>query len=70
MKFQNLKDLHLANNPVTSLPADLGEYLFQIQNLNLNQVYFDDFGATIEILGGLRELRSLYINLVEEEQVD
>ena len=29
-KFQSVKDLHLANNSFTTLPANLNDYLFRI----------------------------------------
>jgi Leucine-rich repeat (LRR) protein len=69
-KFENVKDLHLANNNFKTVPSNLNDYLFRIQNLNLNQVDFHDFTATIRNLATLSELRSLYVNLVEEDQVD
>jgi len=41
-----------------------------LQNLNLNGNAFDDFKDTVMALKSLSHLKSLYINLHQEEQVD
>ena len=53
----------------TQLPSDLSSWL-QLANLNLSNIQFDDFEACVQSLATIPNLRSLYVNLFEESQVD
>ena len=64
-----MTELNLSNNNFTSLPKDMSK-LTKVGNLNLQNVQLDDFGAAIASLATMPVLRSLYINLQEEDQVD
>jgi hypothetical protein len=44
--------------------------LANVANLNMSNVDFDDFDQTVNSLATMKSLRSLYINLTEEDQVD
>lgn len=41
-----------------------------VANLNLSNINIADFNLTVEALGSLPNLKSLYVNLFEEPQVD
>ena len=41
-----------------------------VANLNLQNISLDDFTQTVRSLGSMPALRSLYVNLAEEDQVD
>jgi len=60
----------LEDNHLIELPADLSKYLFHIQNLNLNGMDFSNFMAVVTSLTTMPQLKSLYITLNEEDQVD
>ena len=68
-EFEFLEELNLSNNQFQSLPSDLSA-LKSVANLNLQNIVFDDFERCVESLGTLPALRSLYINLQTEDQVD
>lgn len=53
----------------THLPADLGSW-HSIANINLSNIQIEDFEAAVHTLSTLPNLKSLYINLFEEAQVD
>jgi len=53
----------------TQLPFDLGQ-LHSVVNINLSNVMLDDFENAVASLATIPELKSLYINLHEEAQVD
>ena len=52
------------------MPEDLTDIFPSLQNLNIKGIVFDDFNSTISCLATVPNLKSLYINLTEEEQVD
>jgi Leucine-rich repeat (LRR) protein len=68
-QFQGLEELNLSNNLFTQLPADLSSW-HAIANINLSNIQIEDFEACVHSLSTLRNLKSLYINLFEESQVD
>ena len=41
-----------------------------VANLNLQNIQFDDFEKCVEAIATLPSLRSLYVNLQTEDQVD
>ena len=51
------------------MPADLSKW-HSIANINLSNIQVEDFEACVHTLATLRNLKSLYINLFEESQVD
>ena len=68
-RFNELKELNLSNNNFTRLPIDMSK-LHKVENLNLQNIEFSDFSQCVKSLATMPALRSLYINLTEEEQVD
>ena len=67
-----MKELNLEDNYISTLPRDLSQIFENIENLNLNGNNFDEdeFGAIVGSLLTMPNLKSLFINLHEEEQVD
>ena len=51
------------------MPRDLSS-LQAVANLNLQNIVFEDFLASVESIATLPSLRSLYVNLQTEDQVD
>ena len=68
-KFPNLKSLSLADNRIVNFPHDLS-CLDTVEDMNLNGNMFSDLKQVIVSLTTMPSLRSLHINLHEEEQVD
>ena len=68
-RFNELKELNLSNNNFTRIPTDMSK-LHKVENLNLQNIEFSDFSQCVKSLATMPALRSLYINLMEEEQVD
>ena len=68
-KFSALEDLNLADNLLTHLPVELSLWT-NVASLNLSNLNFADFEETIHALNSLPSLKSLYMNLEEEIQVD
>ena len=61
--------INLADNHIRKLPADLSS-LNNIIELNLNGNPIEDMEAAVDSLSTMVALRSLHVNLHEEEQVD
>jgi len=59
----------LADNHIRKLPLDMSA-MAQIEELNLNGNPIDDLIAAVDTLKTMPNLKSLQINLHEEEQVD
>jgi Leucine-rich repeat (LRR) protein len=59
----------MQDNLLTELPQDLSG-LRLLANLNLNGNQFENFKETVESLKTLPHLKSVYLNLYQEEQVD
>jgi hypothetical protein len=53
----------------TQLPYDLSQW-HSVININLSNIQLDDFEMAVGSLATMPELKSLYINLHEEAQVD
>ena len=51
------------------MPENLSNW-HSIANLNLSNIQIENFEKTVRSLATLPSLKSLYINLFEEEQVD
>ena len=51
------------------MPDDLSS-LKSVANLNLQNIAFDDFEQSVQSIASLPNLRSLYVNLQTEDQVD
>ena len=68
-QFPNLEELCLSNNLFTEMPADLSSWEL-VANLNISNVQFDDFEQCVHGLATMPALKSLYVNLHEETQVD
>ena len=68
-QFTELKDLNLEDNYIEFLPQNLADMLPSVENLNLNGNSFDDekFEEIIDSLVTMRNLKSLFINLHEED---
>jgi Leucine-rich repeat (LRR) protein len=65
----NLEELDLSNNLFTRLPPDLSSWKF-LANLNLTGIVFENFHLSIKAVATLPNIKSLYLNLSEESQVD
>ena len=65
-KFELLEELNLSNNQFSRLPDDMSN-LLSVANLNLQNIVFDDFEASVKAMATVPLLRSLYINLEAEE---
>lgn len=68
-RFEYLEELNLSNNQLQGLPDDMSQ-LKSVANLNLQNVAFNDFEQSVQSIATLPQLRSLYINLQTEDQVD
>ena len=68
-QFTELKELNLEDNYIEFLPQNLADMLPSVENLNLNGNSFDDekFEEIIDSLVTMRNLKSLFINLHEED---
>lgn len=69
-EFENLKELNLEDNNIMALPDDLSAIFRNITIINLNGNSFEDYERTIASLKTIPNLKSLFINLHLEEQVD
>lgn len=69
-QFENLKELNLEDNNIARLPDDLSEMFRNITIINLNGNEFEDYEQAIRSLATIPNLKSLFINLHMEEQVD
>jgi Leucine-rich repeat (LRR) protein len=67
--FSNLEELNLSNNLFTQLPPDLTSW-HSIANLNLSNIEIADFEYAVTSLATMPSLKSLYVNLFVESQVD
>ena len=68
-RFAHLTELNLSNNFFTHLPHDLSCWQV-LENINLSNVHLEDFEQSVHSLSTLPCLKSLYVNLFEEAQVD
>ena len=68
-KFECLEELNLQENTLVSLPKDMSQ-LKTLNTLNLSNIFFNDFEQVIASIATLPALKSIYINLQEEDQVD
>ncbi len=68
-QYPNLKELNVCDNLFTHLPMNLSG-MKNLANLNLNGNQFGNFNNTVLALKSLPSLRSVYLNLYQEEQVD
>ncbi len=69
VRFQHMKVLSLADNKLTELPPDLS-CLTTVEEINLNGNVFEDLQAAVIALTTVPLLKSIHVNLHEEEQVD
>ena len=68
-RFSELRKINLAENYLRKLPNDLSA-LGNIQEFNLNGNPIEDLEAAVDSLQTMPNLKVLYINLHEEEEVD
>jgi Leucine-rich repeat (LRR) protein len=78
----NLKELNLSNNLIAGIPAQFWEYVPKLESINLNnnqipqdEDLFSEVVGELSKVGGLSDepdvgLKSLFINLTHEQQVD
>lgn len=69
-RFPNLRELSLEDNEIQKLSAKFVAALPKLSVLNLNGNDLDPFEEAIDHLKLLVDVRSLFLNLVEESQVD
>ncbi|CDW90802.1 UNKNOWN [Stylonychia lemnae] len=65
-----VQSLNLSDNKIQYIPDNIGEYLTELEILNVNNNCIKDVFEAIDSIGSLSKLRSLFINLNKEEQVD
>lgn len=65
-EFPHLEELNLSSNPFTKLPQDLSS-LHSVVNFNIMNINFLDFKATVKALNSMPNLKSLYVNMTEED---
>ncbi|CDW87543.1 UNKNOWN [Stylonychia lemnae] len=68
-RFSELKKINIADNHIRKLPNDLSAMQY-IQEFNLNGNPIDDIESAVDSLQTMPNLKVLFINLHEEEQVD
>lgn len=64
--FTKLEELNLSKNPFRALPSDLSTLQY-VSNLNLMDINFDDFNASVDALTTMPALKSLYISMTDED---
>lgn len=69
-QFTNLKEVNLEDNLLSKLPDNMSQIFRNVVILNLNGNEFIDFQHTIRALQTVPNLKSLFLNLHEEDQVD
>ena len=67
VKMTNLKDLNLADNYIKELPSNIAQYLPKLEVLNVNNNAIEDVKSLIDSLGSMDSLKSIFLNLTEEE---
>jgi hypothetical protein len=68
-RFAELKQINLSDNHIRRLPADMSQ-MAQVEEINLNGNPIDDICSAVDTIKTMPSLKSLQINLHEEEQVD
>lgn len=68
--LKNVTDLNLSKNPnIGEFPADMTSFFAKIENLNLEKIDFGNrFEAVIKSISTMPRLRSLYIEVHNQEQ--
>ena len=69
-QFTKLKEVNLEDNLLSKLPDNMSQIFRNVTILNLNGNEFIDFQHTIRALKTVPNLKSLFLNLYEEDQVD
>ena len=81
-KMPNLKELNLSHNMISSIPPSFWEYVPRLESINLNNnqipqedEFFAEVVTELSKVGSQNEeqdagLKSLFINLTHEQQVD
>ena len=65
-----LTTLNLSDNKITEVPLEMTEQLALLEVLNLNNNKIDNVFEAIDAIAVIPTLKSLFINLNKEEQVD
>ena len=81
-KMPNLRELNLSNNLISNIPSQLWQFLPNLESINLNNNQIpqeeDQFAEVVNELSKIGSqntndeagLKSLFINLTREQQVD
>ena len=82
VKMPNLRELNLSNNLISNIPSQLWQFLPNLESINLNNNQIpqeeDQFADVVNELSKIGSqntndeagLKSLFINLTREQQVD
>ena len=65
-----MTSLNLQFNNLTYIPESLAHLLPSLSILNLNNNPFPDVYAVVDVISGISTLRSLFMSLTLEEEVD
>ena len=68
--FKNLRELNLEDNEITEVPRSFVIGAPQLEILNLNGNELGQFERAVDTIKEFKHLKSLFLNLVEESQVD
>ena len=69
MKMRNLISLNLSGNLIRELPVNFSQ-LQELESLNLNDNEIEDIYSAALILSHIKNLKSLFMNLTQEDEVD
>lgn len=69
LKMRNLISLNLSGNLIRELPVNFSQ-LQELETLNLNENEIEDIYSAVLILSHIKNLRSLFMNLTQEDEVD
>ena len=68
--FVNVTSLNLQFNNLTEIPGNLGQLLPSLQIINLNNNPLSDIQSVVDILAEIPTLKSLFMSLTLEDEVD
>jgi len=62
-----IKSLNLQDNHISEIPSDIASFLPDLEMINLNNNMLHDVEQAVDALSTLPKLKSLFLNLNQEE---